>query len=87
MCLAGVLPGRSGDKVPIQHPQLAEQNAVDKRHSGQLLQRQMRLELKFLLFHKERHGPSLLTRIKKHSQTVAKRTLEKGVVTQKQNNN
>lgn len=67
VCLAGVLPGRSGDKVPIQQPQLAEQNAVDKRHSGQLLQRQMRLELKFLLFHKERHGPSLLTRIKKHT--------------------
>lgn len=77
MCLAGVLPGRSGDKVPIQQPQLAEQNAVDKRHSGQLLQRQMRLELKFLLFHKERHGPSLLTRIKKTQANAGKRTPEK----------
>lgn len=74
VCLSGVLPGRSGDKVSIQQPQLAEQNAVDKRHSGELLQRQMRLELKFLLLHKECHGPSLLTRIKKtnHSQTLAK---------------
>lgn len=62
----GVLPGRSGDKVPIQQPQLAEQNPVDKRHGGQLLQRQMRLELEFLLFREESHAPSPSTRIKRN---------------------
>lgn len=56
------LPGRSGDKVSIQQPELAEQNSVDKRHSGQLLQGQMSLELKFLLFHEEGHR---FTRIKR----------------------
>lgn len=50
-----LLPGRSGDKISFQQPQLAEQNPVDKRHGGQLLQGQMGLKLEFLLFHKEGH--------------------------------
>lgn len=69
----GVLPGRSSDKVPIQQPQLAEQNPVDKRHSGELLQRQMRLELEFLLFCEESHPPSPFTRIKRNPGAVKKR--------------
>lgn len=58
------LPGRSSDEISIQQPQLAEQNPVDKRHSGQLLQGQMGLKLEFLLFHEEGHCLSLFTRIK-----------------------
>lgn len=54
-CNCIFLPGRSGDKIAFQQPQLAEQNPVDKRHSGQLLQGQMGLELEFLLFHEEGH--------------------------------
>lgn len=58
------LPGRSGYKIPIQQPQLAEQNSVDEGNRGQLLQGQVGLKLKFLLFHKEGHCLSLSARIK-----------------------
>lgn len=57
MVINGVffLPGRSSDKISIQQPQLAEQNPVDERHGGQLLQGQVSLKLEFLLFHEEGH--------------------------------
>lgn len=58
------VPGRSGHKVSIQQAQLAEEDSVDKGDSGQLLQRQMGLELEFLLFHEEGHGCDVFTRIK-----------------------
>lgn len=54
-CGFSLLPGRSSDKISFQQPQLAEQNPVDKRHGGQLLQGEMGLKLEFLLFHKESH--------------------------------
>lgn len=55
LCGFSLLPGRSSDKISFQQPQLAEQNPVDKRHGGQLLQGEMGLKLEFLLFHKESH--------------------------------
>lgn len=64
VCFAVFLPGRSSNKVSIQQAQLAEQNSVDKRHSGQLLQREVGLKLEFLLFHEESHFFSIFTRIK-----------------------
>lgn len=63
------LPGGRSDKISIQQPQLAEQNSVDKRHSGQLLQGQMGLKLEFLLFHEESHCFPVFTRIKKKNTT------------------
>lgn len=68
MFMCDVSPGRSSDKISIQQPQLAEQNSVDKRHSGQLLQGQMGLKLEFLLFHEEGHCFNVSTRIKHTSQ-------------------
>lgn len=59
------LPGRSSDEISIQQPELAEQDSVDKRHSGQLLQGQMSLKLKFLLFHEEGHCFGVFARIKR----------------------
>lgn len=59
-----LLPGRSSHKVSVQQPQFAEQNPVDKRHGGQLLQGQLGLKLEFLLFHEERHGLTAQTCLK-----------------------
>lgn len=73
-CLMLFLPCGRGDKISIQQPQLAEQNSVDKRHSGQLLQGQMRLELEFLLFYEEGHCFSVFTRIK--TRTKPNKTLQ-----------
>lgn len=76
-----ILPGGSSDKISIQQPELAEQNSVDKGNSGQLLQSQMGLELKFLLFHEERHSFTVFTSIKKNTTITIRGTDQKTIKT------
>ena len=59
--LKSCLPRRSCHKVPLQQPQLAEQDPVHEGHRRQLLQGELRLELEFLLLdEKSHHRPVLL---------------------------
>lgn len=64
------LPGRSGHEVPLQQPHLAEQDPVDEWHRRELLQRKLRLELEFLLFHEERHRPSIKLETKEEERST-----------------
>lgn len=50
--------GLAAEAAPVQQPHLAEEDAVDEGHGGELLQLQLHAELELLLLHHdEGHGP------------------------------